>query len=64
MLDIYLQILKDLIDKGEIEKDDKIVDETRERLIDMLCYNFPQNSLMHVHIELYVNKVFDEKLGA
>ena len=62
MLNVYLNVLKDLIKKGEIKKDDKIVEETMMCLIDMLCRCFPPESSMNTYVKHYVEKVFYEEL--
>lgn len=58
MINLCLDVLQDLIDKGEIQKDDPIIDETKERLIEMLVEWFPGR----LDIAQYVEKQFDERL--
>lgn len=53
-----LDVLEDLINKGEIQNNDPIIDETKERLIEMLVECFPGR----LNIAQYVEKQFDERL--
>lgn len=59
MVKMCLDVLEDLINKGEIQKNDPIIDETKERLIEMLGECFPRR----LDIAQYVERLFDERLG-
>ncbi len=63
MLKVYVDMLEELIQKGEIKKGDAIIDETKERLIDYMYELSPSASFKKIHIEAYVNKVFDDRFG-
>ena len=59
MVKMCLDVLEDLINKGEIQKNDPIIDETKERLIEMLGECFSRR----LDIAQYVERLFDERLG-
>lgn len=63
MLKAYLEILKDLISRGEIERNDVVVDQTKEGLIKYMCDMYPDNQRLRGYIGAYVDKIFDEELG-
>lgn len=56
MVNFYLEVLKDLINKGEISKNDAIINETKDRLIEIMNEAFPN----HIDIAPYVDKKFEE----
>lgn len=59
MINLCLDVLEDLINNGTIKKDDPIIDETKERLIEMLGECFPRR----LNIAQYIEKLFEERLG-
>lgn len=61
MLEMYLNILDTLIEKGEVKKGDAIIDETKERLIDYICELSPSTPFEKGHIAAYIEKVFEDR---
>lgn len=71
LLENYVSVIKELIEKGELEKDSPIIAECRDELIE-ICYKISQldskfdkskNSIAKTAIALDINKYFADELG-
>lgn len=71
LLENYVSVIKELIEKGELEKDSPIIAECKDILIDIYYKNSQleyildksKNSIAKTAITLDINKYFADKLG-
>lgn len=71
LLENYVSVIKELIEKGELEKDSPIIAECKDILIDIYYKNSQleyildksKNSIAKTAITLDINKYFADELG-